>query len=62
MSTQQEKKKKEVPLGFGEVTERNVELVRILNTACFPVRYQDKFYEELCKPTNAKIDPCILWL
>lgn len=54
MTTAAEAKKKEVPLGFGEVTEKNVELVRILNTAMFPVRYQDRFYEELVKPANSK--------
>ena len=32
---------------FGTVTEKNVEQLRKLNLAVFPVRYSDKFYSDL---------------
>ena len=34
-------------ISFGEVTEKNVDQVRKLNLAVFPVRYNDKFYADL---------------
>ena len=32
---------------YGTVTEKNVEQLRKLNMAVFPVRYNDKFYSDL---------------
>ena len=37
-------------ISFGPVTEKNVEQVKKLNLAVFPVRYNDKFYADLWKP------------
>ena len=34
-------------ISFGEVTEKNIDQVRKLNLAVFPVRYNDKFYADL---------------
>ena len=34
-------------ISFGEVTEKNVDQVRKLNLAVFPVRYNEKFYNDL---------------
>lgn len=34
---------------FGDVTEKNVQQMRILNQAIFPVQYQEKFYESVIK-------------
>lgn len=34
-------------LSFGEVTPKNVEQLRKLNLAIFPVRYNEKFYNDL---------------
>ena len=34
-------------ISFGEITEKNLDQVRKLNLAVFPVRYNDKFYNDL---------------
>jgi len=34
-------------LSFGDVTEKNIGQLRVLNVAIFPVRYNDKFYADL---------------
>jgi len=34
-------------ISFGSVTEKNVEQLRKLNLAVFPVRYNDKFYQDI---------------
>ena len=34
-------------ISFGEITPKNVEQLRKLNLAVFPVRYSDKFYNDL---------------
>ncbi|KAL3922825.1 MAG: hypothetical protein SGPRY_004425 [Prymnesium sp.] len=34
-------------ISFGSVTEKNVEQLRKLNLAVFPVRYNDKFYQDM---------------
>jgi ribosomal protein S18 acetylase RimI-like enzyme len=36
-----------VSLVLGPLTEKNIGQLRVLNTQCFPVRYQDSFYEQL---------------
>jgi hypothetical protein len=35
------------PLVFGELTEKNVGQLRLLNTVVFPVNYNDTFYRDL---------------
>lgn len=37
---------------FGTVTEKNVEQLRKLNLAVFPVRYNDQFYSDLAASTT----------
>eukprot|EP00741_Cyanophora_paradoxa_P007126 tig00001093_g6897.t1 len=32
---------------FGDITEKNMEQLKVLNVAVFPVRYNDKFYTDL---------------
>ena len=34
---------------FAEVTEKNVEQLRLMNTRIFPVRYNDQFYKDVYK-------------
>ena len=34
-------------ISFGSVTEKNVEQLKKLNLAVFPVRYNDKFYQDI---------------
>ena len=41
-------------ISFGPITEKNIEQIRKLNLAVFPVRYNDKFYTDLASsPTPA---------
>uniref|UniRef100_A0A0G4I9U4 N-acetyltransferase domain-containing protein n=1 Tax=Chromera velia CCMP2878 TaxID=1169474 RepID=A0A0G4I9U4_9ALVE len=37
----------ELPLEFGQFTEKNIEVLRKLNLATFPVNYHDTFYKAL---------------
>mmetsp|Transcript_5015 Transcript_5015/g.10554 ORF Transcript_5015/g.10554 Transcript_5015/m.10554 type:complete len:214 (-) Transcript_5015:434-1075(-) len=39
--------KKELNVDFGGITADNVEQLRKVNTACFPVSYNDAFYKEV---------------
>ena len=36
-------------LVFAEVTEKNVEQLRLMNELIFPVRYNDQFYKDVYK-------------
>eukprot|EP00455_Lapot_gusevi_P006803 TRINITY_DN1291_c0_g1_i4.p1 TRINITY_DN1291_c0_g1~~TRINITY_DN1291_c0_g1_i4.p1 ORF type:complete len:173 (+),score=52.89 TRINITY_DN1291_c0_g1_i4:57-575(+) len=38
-------RRRELDITFGNITEKNVEQLRRLNIAIFPVRYNDKFYQ-----------------
>jgi len=44
----------QVPLGFGPVTDKNIEQVRVLNEVSFPLRYNEQFYAELGKKGRRK--------
>ena len=37
----------DLKIAFGQVTEKNLELIRTLNLAIFPVIYNDGFYHKL---------------
>lgn len=39
--------KPNLAISYGEVTEKNLGQLRALNTAIFPVKYNDKFYSDL---------------
>ena len=41
--------KKKLPVVFGPITDKNVEQVKTLNRAIFPVKYNDKFYSDVQK-------------
>mmetsp|Transcript_14436 Transcript_14436/g.28490 ORF Transcript_14436/g.28490 Transcript_14436/m.28490 type:complete len:199 (+) Transcript_14436:50-646(+) len=43
------KRRKQLKLEIGHLTEKNIGQVKKLNTATFPVRYQDQFYTDLMK-------------
>lgn len=45
----EQKYKKKLPVVFGPITDKNVEQVKTLNRAIFPVKYNDKFYSEVQK-------------
>lgn len=40
--------RKSLPIVFGPVLDKNVEQLKILNTAIFPVRYKEQFYKDAC--------------
>eukprot|EP00529_Nitzschia_sp_RCC80_P032267 CAMPEP_0113463754 /NCGR_PEP_ID=MMETSP0014_2-20120614/12831_1 /TAXON_ID=2857 /ORGANISM="Nitzschia sp." /LENGTH=219 /DNA_ID=CAMNT_0000355779 /DNA_START=81 /DNA_END=740 /DNA_ORIENTATION=- /assembly_acc=CAM_ASM_000159 len=35
---------------FGKITQDNVEQLRMINTTCFPVSYQEKYYKDVVSP------------
>jgi hypothetical protein len=41
------KKREELPVIFGAVTDKNIEQLRRLNSKIFPVKYDDKFYLDI---------------
>jgi hypothetical protein len=51
-----EKKNKPIDISFTDITPKNVEQLRKLNLAIFPVRYNDKFYSlDVLKPEHSDI-------
>jgi hypothetical protein len=47
---------REQPVVFGELTEKNVGQLRLLNTVVFPVNYNDTFYRDLLNdPTLTRL-------
>ena len=44
-----ERKMPRLGLVFAEVTEKNVEQLRLMNELIFPVRYNDQFYKDVYK-------------
>ena len=41
-------------ISFGQVTEKNIEQLRKLNLAVFPVRYSNKFYTDIVASAQKK--------
>lgn len=37
----------ELEVTYGEITEKNLGLLKVLNRSIFPVQYNDKFYTDL---------------
>ena len=37
------------------LTDKNIQQLRVLNDAVFPVRYSDKFYVDVLNPDNSNI-------
>lgn len=48
-SRDRENKSQELSVHFDNVTDKNIQQLRILNNAILPVRYQDKFYKDILK-------------
>ena len=44
--------KKKLPVCFGPITDKNVEQVKTLNRSIFPVKYNDKFYNDVQNSGN----------
>ena len=48
-------------ISFGDVTEKNLGQLKVLNSVVFPVKYNDKFYNDLlqhadyCKLGNLNV-------
>lgn len=52
-----------LPVEFGELTEKNLEQLRRLNSVVFPVSYSDKFYQDVLKSgTYTRLGICCLLL
>ena len=41
-----------VAVQFGDITDKNIEQLRILNSVIFPVSYNNKFYSDLLKSSH----------
>jgi len=54
MAMASKKAKSEFVTNFGAINEANIDQLRKLNIAIFPVRYNDKFYENVLT-TNAGV-------
>jgi ribosomal protein S18 acetylase RimI-like enzyme len=45
-----DERKPKLSLSFGEITEKNIGQLKILNSSIFPVKYNEKFYSDLLQP------------
>ena len=45
----------ESTIDLGDLTDKNVGQLKILNAAIFPVKYNDKFYQDLLLPTREEL-------
>jgi ribosomal protein S18 acetylase RimI-like enzyme len=52
---------KPLSLEFGPITAQNVEQLRRLNTACFPVSYNDSFYRDVVHRQNIGLNKFCYW-
>lgn len=47
--------KEEYKADFGDLTDKNLGQLKVLNTAIFPVKYNDKFYTDLLLPGREEL-------
>lgn len=52
MTTETKKSRKDLQVTFGDITEKNLGQVKMLNSVVFPVRYNDRFYNDLLLSTD----------
>ncbi|EKX36892.1 hypothetical protein GUITHDRAFT_97434 [Guillardia theta CCMP2712] len=52
MQPVEQRYKKKLPVCFGPITDKNVEQVKTLNRSIFPVKYNDKFYNDVQNSGN----------
>lgn len=52
---------KQLKLEFGPITRDNVEQLRQVNEACFPVVYQEQFYKDVVERNNEGLNKFAYW-
>lgn len=52
---------KPLEIEFGPITAGNVEQLRQINTACFPVSYNDNFYRDVVHRQNIGLNKFCYW-
>lgn len=52
---------KQLKLEFGPITADNVEVLRKVNEACFPVSYQESFYKDVVERNNEGLNKFAYW-
>ncbi len=43
------RKSRELKVEWGNITEKNIKQLKILNSVCFPVKYPESFYQNIVK-------------
>ena len=54
-------KHKALPVSFGGITKDNVQQLRLINTSCFPVQYNDAFYREVVERHDEDLCKFAYW-
>eukprot|EP00934_Nitzschia_sp_Nitz4_P005566 Nitzschia sp. Nitz4//scaffold1_size375055//79153//79754//NITZ4_000231-RA/size375055-augustus-gene-0.708-mRNA-1//-1//CDS//3329540910//5556//frame0 len=52
---------KVLPVDFGSITRDNVEQLRKVNLACFPVQYQESFYTDVVERQDEDLNKFAYW-
>lgn len=52
---------KRLNVEYGAISGSNVEMLRRINTSCFPVSYNDIFYRDVVKRNNEHLDKFAYW-
>jgi ribosomal protein S18 acetylase RimI-like enzyme len=52
---------KELKIEFGAITADNIQQLRQVNVACFPVSYGDKFYQDVVQRNNEGLNKFAYW-
>jgi ribosomal protein S18 acetylase RimI-like enzyme len=53
--------RKALKIEFGPITADNVEQLRKVNTACFPIQYQETFYKDVVAQQNEGLSKFAYW-
>eukprot|EP00978_Attheya_sp_CCMP212_P038622 scaffold193059_cov53-Attheya_sp.AAC.1 len=52
---------KDLKIDYGGITSDNVQQLRMVNGACFPVSYNDTFYKDIVKAHNEDLSKFAYW-
>merc|ERR1719506_1186800 len=53
--------KKRLSVEFGSITADNIEQLRKINTASFPIKYNESFYQDVLKRDNTQLNKFAYW-
>lgn len=60
-ATEAKPEKKKLPFQLGEINPANLQQLRVLNVKTLPVRYSDKFYEDLIPKYTSEFLQYAFW-